>query len=67
MLGLDSLEDLFVRVRREFEWHESLRLDLSYIDEDGDSIEISSSTSLDDVVTEAKSLVILSFGAAKAE
>jgi len=59
MLGLQSLEELIARIRREFEWESTLHLDLSYADEDGDSIEISSSTSIDDVVTEAKYLVIL--------
>lgn len=59
MLGLQSLDELFERIRREFEWASTLHLDLSYADEDGDSIEISSSTSIDDVVTEAKYLVIL--------
>ena len=55
---MDSLEHLRDVIRKEFEWSETVQLLISYEDPEGDVIEVSSSTSINDVVEEAKCLVI---------
>ena len=58
LASVDSLEELRHVIRKEFEWAETVQLSISYEDAEGDVIEVSSSTSISDVVEEAKCLVI---------
>mmetsp|Transcript_12930 Transcript_12930/g.16170 ORF Transcript_12930/g.16170 Transcript_12930/m.16170 type:complete len:549 (-) Transcript_12930:69-1715(-) len=55
LLGVTSVDVLIQRIRNEFEWNNEQSLLVSYVDDDGDLIEISSSTSIDDILEEAKS------------
>jgi len=56
--GVRSVEVLLQSIRKEFEWPANTPILVSYLDEDGDAIEISTSTSIDDIVEEAKSFLL---------
>lgn len=54
LADIETVPDLLLRITSEFEWDSNKPILVSYQDEDGDIIEISSSTSVSDVVEEAK-------------
>src|SRR3990167_7403167 len=56
--NVDTIEALNAAIKKEFEWQESVLIEVSYTDQDNDLIEVSSNTSIWEIQSEVKSFII---------